>query len=79
MTELVNFLVCKQSAVPAILVCRFCDQLVEGIYPKTGLVILVDASAVAIVRHYDKQRLAVTKSTKIVGFPKRKQRVSLKF
>lgn len=76
MTELVNFLVCERLAVSAILGCDFCDQFVECIYSKTRSVELVDGSTLPIVRHYCKQRSAVTKSSKVFSFSERKGRVS---
>lgn len=49
MTELVNFLVCKQLAVPALLGCEFCYQFVSYINLKTRLVKLVDASTLHVI------------------------------
>lgn len=78
MTGLVNFLVNKQLAVPAIFKCDFCAQLVEHIFQKTRTVELVDASTVPTVRQYRKQRLTVTKNTKFVLFLSRNEFVSHK-
>lgn len=78
MTEVVNFHVCKRLAVSATLGCDFCDRFVKWVYPKTCLVVLIDALTVPIVRHCGKQQLEVTKNTKVVSFPRRGRLVTPK-
>lgn len=75
-TKLVSFRVSNWLAVPALPRCNFCDQFVECVYLKTCVVKLVGASTVLVVRHYEKHRSAVSRTTKIVRFQKRKGRVS---
>lgn len=52
MKKLVNFLVCEPVTVPAILGCVVCDQFVNSVHSKAGLVRPIDASTLLIVRHY---------------------------
>lgn len=67
MTELLNFLVYKRLAVPAMLESDFRYQFLERNYPKTRLMEPVDSSTVLIVRHYGKQRSADTKNRKLLA------------
>lgn len=78
MTKLVNVFVCDPLAVPTVIGYGFCDQIVENFYPKTRLVEQIDVLTALIARGYGKQRLAVTKNTKIVCFLIRIRHVSLR-
>lgn len=60
--ELVTFLVCKRSAIPAKQECDFCAQFVECTYPRTSSAELTDGSGVATKLRSGEQQSTSTTS-----------------